>query len=47
MYGRLYKIHTEENWETEPIIVDCMYCENLSEWLPLAIEKATEIFNNL
>jgi hypothetical protein len=47
MAERNYKLWTKDNWEKEPIIIDCMYCEKLSEWLPKAIEKVSEIFNQL
>ena len=31
MVKRIYKLWTENNWEKEPIIIDCMYCDKLSE----------------
>ena len=40
-----YKIWTEDNWEKEPIIVDCTYIEKRKNWAKEAIQKANELYN--
>jgi len=40
-----YKIWTEDNWEKEPIIVDCTYIEKRKNWAKEAIQKASELYN--